>query len=97
MAINLSLYSFVFAMFAFWSYSLMQPKLIPDPGMRAIKPPGTVISLRGTRSIACPARAAAEALSELPPTPEADETVGRSVQTLEQAAASRNRPSKQED
>jgi hypothetical protein len=85
LAIHLSLYSFIFALFALWLYSLMQPKVVPNPGVAAYKPPpGTVISYEA------PARLLAQhgqppQLAELPPTPEADETTGRSVQTVEQA------------
>jgi hypothetical protein len=81
MVIHLSLYSFVFAMFAFWLYSL----IIPNPGMAACKPPpGTVITYEvPTRLLA--QHGQPPKLAELPPTPEADETIGRSVQTLEQA------------
>jgi hypothetical protein len=85
LAIYLSLYSFVFVLFALWLYSLMQPKVVPNPGVAAYKPPpGTVISYD------VPARLLAQhgqppQLAELPPTPEADETTGRSVQTVEQA------------
>jgi hypothetical protein len=86
LAIHLSLYSFVFALFALWLYSLMQPKVVPNPGVAAYKPPpGTVISY------GVPPRLLAQygqppQLAELPPTPEAhDETTGRSVQTVEHA------------
>jgi hypothetical protein len=85
LALHLSLYSFVFGLFALWLYSLMAPKVVPNPGLAAYKsPPGTVISYD------VPARLLAQhgqppQLVDLPPTPAADETTGRSVQTVEQA------------
>ena len=94
LAIHLSLYSFVFAIFALWLYSLLQPKLVPNPGVAAYKPPpGTVISYH------VPGRLLAQhgqppELADLPPTPEADQTTGRSVQAVEQVPESQ-RMSKQ--
>jgi hypothetical protein len=85
LAIHFSLYSFVFGLLALWLYSLTQPKLVPNPGVAAYKPPpGTVISYE------VPARLLVQhgqppKLAELPPTPEADETTGRSAQTAKQA------------
>jgi hypothetical protein len=85
LAIHFSLYSFVSGLFALWLYSLMQPKLVPNPGLAAYKPPpGTVISYE------VPARSLVQhgqppTLAELPSTLEADETTGRSAQTAEQA------------
>jgi hypothetical protein len=87
LAIHFSLYSFVTGLFALWLYSLMQPKLVPNPGVAAYKPPpGTVISYE------VPARLLVQdgqppKLAELLPTPEADETTGRSAQTADQAQA----------
>jgi hypothetical protein len=88
LAIHLSLYSLVLALFALWVYSLLQPKFVPNPGVAAYKPPpGTVISYD------VPGRLLAQhgqppQLADLPPTPEADETTGRSVQAVEQAPES---------
>jgi hypothetical protein len=85
LAIHLSLYSFVFALFALWLYSLLQPKAVPNPGLAAYQPPpGTIVSYE------VPPRLLAQhgqppQLAELPPTPEVDETTGRSDQTVEHA------------
>jgi hypothetical protein len=85
LALQLSLYSFVFALFALWLYGLMAPKVVPNPGLAAYQPPpGTVISYD------VPARLLAQQgqppqLADLPLTPETDETTGRSIQAAEQA------------
>jgi hypothetical protein len=85
LGIHLSIYSFVFVLFSAALYSLLQPKQVPNPGLAAYKPPpGTVISYE------MPPRLLARhgqppQLAELPPTPEADETTGRSVQAVEPA------------
>ena len=85
LGIHLSIYSFVFALFAMWLYSLLLPKQVANPGLAAYQPPpGTVISYE------LPPRLLAQhgqppPLAELPPTPEADDTIGRSVQTVEHA------------
>src|SRR6266851_9581096 len=85
LGIHLSIYSVVFVLFAMWLYSVLLPKQVANPGLAAYKPPpGTVISYE------LPTRLLAQygqppLLAELPPTPEADETTGRSVQTVEHA------------
>jgi hypothetical protein len=85
LGIHLSIYSFVFVLFSAGLYSLLQPKQVPNPGLAAYEPPpGTVISYE------MPSRLLARhgqppQLAELPRTPEADETTGRSVPTVEQA------------
>ena len=84
LGIHLSIYSLVFVLFSAALYSLLQPKQAPNPGLAAYTPPpGTVISYE------MPPRLLTQhgqppQLAELPPTPEADETTGRSVQTVEQ-------------
>jgi hypothetical protein len=45
LAIHLSIYSFVFGLFAMGLYALLQPARFPNPGVAAYKPPpDTVIS-----------------------------------------------------
>ena len=45
LGIHLSIYSFVFVLFAMWLYSVLQPKQVANPGLAAYTPPpGTVIS-----------------------------------------------------
>ena len=85
LGIHLSIYSFVFVLFAVWLYSVLQPKQVANPGLAAYKPPpATVISYElPTRLLA--QHGQPPLLAELPPTPEADETTGRSVQTVEHA------------
>jgi hypothetical protein len=81
--VYLSIYCFVFILFAIFLYSLLQPRQVPNPGLAAYKPPPrTVISYD------LPPRLLAHhgqppPLSELLPAPEADETTGRSVRTVE--------------
>ncbi len=46
LAIHLTIYTFVFGLFAVGLYALLQPARFPNPGLAAYKPPpGTVISL----------------------------------------------------
>ena len=43
--IHLTAYALVFGLFALWLYSLLQPRVLPNPGLTAYAPPpGVVIS-----------------------------------------------------
>ena len=85
LAIHLSIYGFVFVLFSLWLYGLLQPQQVPNPGLAAYQPPpGTVISYEMPQRLLA-RHGEPPQLAELPPSPEADETAGRTVQAAEQA------------
>src|ERR1700730_18510806 len=85
LGIHLSIYSFVFVLFAMWLYGVLQPKQVANPGLAAYKPPRvTVISYEWPpRLLAQHAHLPLHVEQLL--SPEEDDTTVRSVQTVEHA------------
>jgi hypothetical protein len=77
--IHLTAYALVFGLFALWLHSLLQPRVLPNPGLAAYAPPPGVVISYDMPGRLLAQHGQAPPLAELTARREEPETTGRSA------------------
>jgi hypothetical protein len=77
--IHLTAYALVFGLFALWLHTLLQPRVLPNPGLAAYAPPPGVVISYGMPARLLAQHGQAPPLAEFTARREEPETTGRSI------------------